>query len=255
MTKKLSVVAVFCIGLMGLWASGAYALRLTGSSILQCPYPKHYVNGVCQSPIGIDLSWGGIGNTYQTLTDFTVVLTANTSDPDYPTRVLFRNPANNTGGTPSDNFDDGTLSSIIGGTAINPFITGKGKANTLTVFGDCDQCEAEDPPGTYVYNLPDDGKLWFLFDTGNACGSQDLDETSTRQESLDAIECIKENLVINYAPNPQWWPYAVEIDSIDVNLNAYRDGVLAVTAEFLSCQLNDQHEYVCTTTNINNNPK
>jgi len=249
MTKKLSVVAVFCIGLMGLWASGAYALRLTGSSILQCPYPKHYVDGVCQSPIGIDLSWGGIGNADHTLTDFTVVLTANTSDPDYPTRVLFRNPGSNTGGTPSANFDDDTLSSIIGWTAINPFITGKGKANTLTIFGDCDQCDAIE------FTMPDDGKLWFLFDTGNACESQPPEGTNyDRDDWLYVIQCIKDKLAINYSPNPQWVPFAVEIDSIDVNLNAYRDGVLAVTAEFLSCQLNDQHEYVCTTTNINNNP-
>ena len=160
MTKKLSVVAVFCIGLMGLWASGAYALRLTGSSILQCPYPKHYVNGVCQSPIGIDLSWGGIGNADHTLTDFTVVLEANTSDPDYPTRVLFRNPGSNTGGTSSVNFDDATLSSILGGSTINPFITGKGKADTMTIFGDCDLCAAKDATDDYVYNLPEDGKLY-----------------------------------------------------------------------------------------------
>jgi len=121
----------------------------------------------------------------------------------------------------------------------------------MTIFGDCDLCADRD-----VYNLPEDGKLWLLLDFENLRGNYNPDDNNlTRDDWETLIEDIKMNLVENYAPNTSWWPYAVEVNSINVNLNAYRDSVLAVTAEFLSCQLNDQHEYVCTTTNINNNPK
>lgn len=248
MYKRLSLIGAFCIALMALWVSGAHALNLSGSSIIKCPYPKRYVNGVCQSPILVDLSWGGIGNADKTVTDFTVKLTPITPvhpayDPAYPTRILFRNPGGNTGGTSSVNFDDSTTP-IIGGSSLNPFITGKGKANTQTIFGDCDQCDALD------VKLPDDGKLWFLFQDSRCV----LSDQPTREDYIITIDCIKMNLVEDFKPNTSWWPYAVEIDNLNLEIKAYTDGVLKLTGDFQSCKINSEYQYICDLEIITKSP-
>jgi hypothetical protein len=239
MFKRLSLIGVFCIGLMALWGSSAHALGLGGWGVSKCPLGAT----TCGSPIYVDLSWFGVGNADKTLTEFTVLLTPNTSDPvNYPTRVLFRNPGENTGGTSSVNFDDGEIP-VSGGSVLFPSLSGKGKANSQTIFGDCDVCTGR--------NLPDDGKLWFLYDFNNECGSADVPpESADDVYYLGIINCVKLNIVERFKPNTSWWPFAVEIDNLNLYLEAFVDGDKKLTGNFVSCKINTENQYICETVDI-----
>lgn len=270
MIKKIYYIGVLCLfNVMVLaGASTSYAINWSGWLLsaacltVSCPTSGYFID--------LSIFFKGINTDAKDYT-FTAVIQPMCNDPDHPFAcVLYNWNPGSQGNYQSESLNFANLIPVeTVGNITNFDPNQKGKGSGSTILGDCDFCD--DP--SFNYNLPQDGLLWLLFDyledaNGNAVPScvdsekKDQDPPDYGWGTADAYwgavyeDCIKDQKLLDagYIPGVNWQPVGTKFSFINVYIDAFENGVLALQADLENCELDETDlTYSCQNVTVRRN--